>query len=352
MTQGATPPARPSTVMRLTPVATVLDRIVEALGPAPARQLPIDHAAGSVLAADVVAPRTLPLFPTALRNGWAVLASDTVGASPYGPAALTTAPVRVAAGDPLPPGTDAVLPLGAVDAGGPIPTASDAAASSENVRATGAEVRAGQTLARRGQRLSAHQAVACVQAGVETVSARRARVAFAPECDPASRAVIAGLLGRAIANGADTEASVVIAPWSPPPTTVDGLICEALGLAPGEATWIAIEKGRAVLRLPPGLGAAAAVALAVIAPLLDSLDGVEGPVPSRSLPLSRKIASRIGWSEIALLGVEGERWTPLTVGDVTITTLARAAAWALIPPDSEGAPVGATLPARPFGDVP
>lgn len=338
--------------MRLTPVATVLDRIAEALGPAPARQVPIDHAVGSVLAADVVAPRALPRFPTALRNGWAVLASDTVGASPYGPAALSTAPVRVAAGDALPAGTDAALPLGAVDAGGPIPTASEAAAPFDNVRAAGAEVRAGETLARGGQRLSAHQAVACAQAGVEAVPARRSTVAFAADCDPATRAVIAGLLGRAIAADDGAGASVLIAPWSPPPTTGEGLICEALGLAPGEATWIAIEKGRAVLRLPPGFGPAAAVALAIIAPLLDRLAGVEGPAPARSMPLARKIASRIGWSEIGLLGVEGERWTPLTVGDITIATLARAAAWALIPPDSEGAPVGAMLPARPFGDVP
>jgi len=93
----------------------------------PAEDVALSDAAGRVLAADIVSPIDVPGFDRAMMDGYAVVAADTQGATPYNPlplAVLGTAlpgrpfvgtvargqAVRVMTGAPLPAGTDAVLP--------------------------------------------------------------------------------------------------------------------------------------------------------------------------------------------------------------------------------------------------
>ncbi|WP_158266860.1 hypothetical protein [Alsobacter soli] len=379
MRAGAAPPnRRPSTVTRLTPLATALDRLGAQAPLAKPARIPVDQALGAALAEDVVAEAPVPGHAFALRDGWAVVAAETVGASGYSPAFLSAAPALVAAGEPLPPGTDAVLPLSAVDPDG-VPACVETAAPWEGARRAGGEVQSTAVLARKSQRVTRALVAALQAAGVGNVAVRNPCVAFAPDLEPVTRSVVAWLVGPSASGALDRKpsplslsrpagegdageageggareagAAVLIAPWRPLQPEEPGLLCEALALAPGEATWIAIVDGRAVVRIPPVFGAAVAVTLALLSPALARLAGAQAAEPSRSLPLGRKIASRVGWSELALLGVDDERWTPLAVGDVTISTLARAAAWALVPPESEGAPAGASLAAHLFGADP
>ncbi len=60
------------------------------------------------------APASLPPAPTARIDGYAIAAAASYGASAYNPIEPQRGLIEVAAGAPMPPGTDAVLPYGAV----------------------------------------------------------------------------------------------------------------------------------------------------------------------------------------------------------------------------------------------
>jgi molybdopterin molybdotransferase len=94
--------------------------------------VPLESAAGRVLARPIVSDVDVPGFDRATMDGYAVLAQDTEGASPYNrlrlavigeafPAAPFEGPiaagqaVRIMTGAPVPPGCDAVLPAEWVD---------------------------------------------------------------------------------------------------------------------------------------------------------------------------------------------------------------------------------------------
>ena len=98
----------------------------------PAVTVPLADALGLVLAADVVAPLSLPGFDNSAMDGYAVLADDVAGASAEHPVRLpvaedipagrtdplTLAPGtahRIMTGAPLPSGATAVVPVEATD---------------------------------------------------------------------------------------------------------------------------------------------------------------------------------------------------------------------------------------------
>jgi hypothetical protein len=155
----------------LTPLAQALALWLGDARPAAPRACAPAEAIGRVLAEAVRAPGNAPLRPRARRAGFAVAASDTVGASPYAPAPCLAPPPFVAAGDPLPEGCDAVLPADALS-DGPIPEIQAEVAPGTDVRRAGAEARAGETLIAAGRRLRASDAAALAALGVGTVSVR------------------------------------------------------------------------------------------------------------------------------------------------------------------------------------
>lgn len=150
--------------------------------------VPLESAAGRILAQPARALVNLPPFPSSAMDGYAVRAEDTPGVLPV--------PVRIAAGHPaagpLAPGSAA-----AIATGGVVPEGADAIVPIENaverdghveiagrpeigahVRATGGDVRVGDVVTDEGVRLGAVQIGALAAAGVaEVSSARRPRVA-------------------------------------------------------------------------------------------------------------------------------------------------------------------------------
>jgi molybdopterin molybdotransferase len=70
---------------------------------------PLLTARGRVLTEDIRTVRPIPTSDRAALDGFAVQASATLGASTYNPIRLPL--IAVAAGNALPPGTDAVIPL-------------------------------------------------------------------------------------------------------------------------------------------------------------------------------------------------------------------------------------------------
>ena len=74
-----------------------------------AEEVLLGRAGDRVLAADLRAHGSIPAVDCAAIDGFAVLASESLGAGPYNPLALSA--VEVEAGETLPPGTDAVVPF-------------------------------------------------------------------------------------------------------------------------------------------------------------------------------------------------------------------------------------------------
>ncbi|MGA5461852.1 gephyrin-like molybdotransferase Glp [Mycobacterium sp. NPDC050041] len=138
----------------------------------PSVTVPLTEALGLVLAADVVAPLSLPGFDNSAMDGYAVLADDVAGASAEHPVRLpvaadipagrtdplTLAPGtvhRIMTGAPLPSGATAVVPVEATD--GDFTATPDtveiriAPRPGQHVRRAGEDVTAGTTVLTAGQ---------------------------------------------------------------------------------------------------------------------------------------------------------------------------------------------------------
>jgi molybdopterin molybdotransferase len=131
--------------------------------------LPLRSAQGRVLTEDVRAPGPIPAGNRAARDEFAVVASATIGASSYNPIRLSL--IAVAAGDILPPGTDAVVPLEMVEPDGQAAIeVIDAVAAGDNVEQQSATAPMGAMLVRAGTRLAARHIGLLASAGVSAVS--------------------------------------------------------------------------------------------------------------------------------------------------------------------------------------
>ena len=127
-------------------------------------------ALGLVLAEDVLSEESLPSFPNSAMDGYAVVATDTTGATEDAPVTLTVtgevaagaselpnvAPgqaVRIMTGAPVPPGADAIVPVEVTRAGAGDVAILHAAEPGDHVRTVGEDVRPGQGLLRAGHRI-------------------------------------------------------------------------------------------------------------------------------------------------------------------------------------------------------
>ncbi|GAS97726.1 molybdopterin biosynthesis protein moeA2 [Mycolicibacterium canariasense] len=137
--------------------------------------VPLADALGLALAADVVAPLSLPGFDNSAMDGFAVYADDIAGASAEHPVSLPVADdipagrtdtgtlkagtaQRIMTGAPLPAGATAVVPVEATDADFATPSSAvairTAARAGQHIRRAGEDVTAGTTVLRTGQVLT------------------------------------------------------------------------------------------------------------------------------------------------------------------------------------------------------
>jgi len=338
-----------SSFAALTPVHAVLARLKATGGPLPSEEIPLPAAAaGRILAADVVARDPVPGRATALIDGFAVMASDLVGASAYAPAIMTPGPAPVRAGDVLPAGTDTVVPPDAVTAMNRGAEIGMAVALGDNVRRAGEDVAAGQVLRRQGQVLRPFDAAIAALAGVTCVSVRVATLAIQadPEtrlwAEPLFRSVAAGaslriepLAGR----GGEADLTIVLEP------AVDAAAIRGLALIEAETVRLAARHRHPVLTCPPRPAAAFVLARAVVTSFLDHLMGRDPAPVWRRDPLLRKISSRVGLAEIALVRKADGGLEPLAAGSLPVAALAQAEGYCLVPPESEGLAEGAIVDA-------
>jgi molybdopterin molybdotransferase len=174
-----------------TPLADYLGSVLRRVQPLPPLDLDLTQAYGNVLAEDVLAPHESPSFDCAGIDGYAVrLGEPGEPASGGGPGLrlsvvgdLTAAswrPVRltpgacfsVAAGSPLPAGTDTVVPAEWTDQGLATVEVRRVPARGHGVRRAGTELAAGTLLARAGTAVTPVLVAACAATGVAHVVVR------------------------------------------------------------------------------------------------------------------------------------------------------------------------------------
>ena len=165
-----------------------LGRILERVTPLGSEAVPLESAAGRVLAEDARSVVDLPPFPSSAMDGFAVRSADTPGRLPVVAriAAGVPAPrsleageaMAIATGGVVPTGADSVVPIEYVVDSDNTVEIPDPVVHGDNVRPRGGDIAAGDVVVPQGVRLRAAQIGALAAAGAHAVVvARRPRVA-------------------------------------------------------------------------------------------------------------------------------------------------------------------------------
>lgn len=153
-------------------------------------RVPIERAAGRVLAEPVAALVDLPPFPSSAMDGYAVRSEDTsdppvrlpvvariAAGSPASRLLAAGEAMAISTGGAVPEGADAVVPLELVEDGDDEIEVAEPVAAGANVRSRGGDVAVGETVLEPGARLGPAQVAALAAAGVSEVQcAKRPRV--------------------------------------------------------------------------------------------------------------------------------------------------------------------------------
>jgi molybdopterin molybdotransferase len=318
----------------------------------------------------------MPAHAAALRDGWAITAGDVVGASSYSPVLLAAHPAWVEAGQAMPAGTDAVLPPDAVAVRDGLSEIVAEAVPGEGVRRMGEDAPPGAILREAGERVRSSDIAVALAAEIEQVLVRKARVCVlsipgAAALDAASELVtrFAEAAGAAVERISPTsrdakamagtlrdERSDLILivggtglgqqdHAAEAVTAAGSLIAHGIALRPGETSGFGVVGTTPVILVPGRLESALATTLALVLPCLDHLMNAAPRLPSLSGPLTRKVSSAIGMTEMVLLRRMREELVPVAAGDLTFAAIASADAWLAVPPDSEGFAAGETVAA-------
>lgn len=360
----------------LTPLDAGLAALLQRLEPVAPAERPLADALGCV-AADMPPSKPLPPRDIAVSDGWALRARDLVGASSYSPLSLSTSPVWVDAGDPMPAECDCVIDADCVDQTGPFVQALAEAAPGQGVRRTGGDVAGASTYVARGRQLRPLDLLIARAQGLGKFNVRRPRLCVVDIPANSGDAITAQLISES-ARGAGAEVICTTAKGRDAASVASAFsfdACDLLvtiggtGVGRNDATIMALAKRGEVIAhgfaLQPGRTAAVGRigdipvialpgapdgALAAWWTLgLAVLDRLSWLWPRRrlTLPLERKIASTVGVTELVLLEQIEDAWMPLAVGELSLEAIARADAWLAVPGAVEGfaagTPVGAYM---------
>lgn len=341
----------------LTPLDAALAALREHVRPVAARKPP--PAPQDDAAPGFDALKAWPLCDIAAVDGWALRASDLVGASSYAPVALRQTPVWVEAGDRIPDGCDCVLDEDAVDLGTPTAQALAEAIPGQGIRRRGEDIADAGRIAeawRTGAVVdAAHRPVVrvvnspggAITASLVVNSLRDADVTvlFAEAAARDAAAIASHLDGRGcdliIAVGGSgvgrTDATLIALAGQ------GEIIAHGLALQPGRTAAVARVDGTPVIVLPGAPDQALAVWWTLVLPVLDRWTGRSRKTATRLL--ARKIASSVGVAEVVLLEDKDGAWLPLAIGDLPLAAIARAGAWLVVPGGSEGHAAGTAVEA-------
>jgi molybdopterin molybdotransferase len=357
----------------LTPLDTALAGLLRDLAAVPPVELPLTEALGCI-AAEMSALAAIPPCDVAAADGWALKSRDLVGASSYTPLPLTKPPLWVEAGDAIPAGLDCVVDADAVDLSGPLVQVLAEAIPGQGVRRIGGDIAAGSFVV-AGQPVRALDALVARASGLQRLRVRRPRLGIVDIPSTSGERITAQLIAES-ARAAGAEVVLAEATGRDAASIASALVTDGCDLVVaiggsgvgrrdasvaalaqrGEviAHGIALQPGRTaavgrigkipaiVLPGPPDQALATWWTLA--RPALDRLSGRRPRTPL-TLPLARKLASLVGIAEIVLLERKDATWMPLSVGEMPLSTIARADGWLAIPGGSEGHAAGTPVDA-------
>jgi molybdopterin molybdotransferase len=348
----------------LTALDVALAQLHAFVEPVKAQRRALAHAIGRVLAQDVISATPLPTHARALRDGYALNSQEIAGASSYSPVLLMSAPARVNLGDRLPDGSDCVLEGTSLDLSGPMPQAVSEAAPGDGVRRAGEDAPADSFLLRKGHKITPNDLLVLHEMGMEDVALSIPRItlinrgaarismqmieatlrAFGADCRETQALDFSGAdLVITIGGTGEGEADRTISELR----AACDLFCHGLACAPGRSMAIGRQGAVPIIALPGSPADALAGWLFIIKPLLSGMTGRAGEAGLR-LPLSQKLASRVGVAEAALLARRGDHFVPLCLGDMPLRLMAEATHICLLSAASEGHAAGEIIEAFPF----
>jgi molybdopterin molybdotransferase len=322
-------------------------------------------AVGRVLATPAASPVDWPGIDRAAADGYAVRAAETEGASEYNPLPLQ-AHTLVAAGMPMPSGTDAVLAFALAESSGPLLHALAPVARGVGVERRGSVAREGGLAVAAGT-LRPQDVALLLALGIEPIAVvRRPRVALVvagPKSGPdlltpmlralaardggvaetmplpASGADLILMAGRTGA-GPDDNAALEL---------VDaGGVLDVHGIAirPGDSVGLGHIGGVPVLLLPGAPHACLAAYDMLAARAIRRLAGIRAiePYGSMECTLERKAVSAVGFTDVIQVSISRTQATPTGPADAgTLAGAVQADGYIVVPETSEGFPAGASV---------
>ena len=374
--------------VKLSSLDVALAWIDAAVDPLEEEDAPLDKAIGRVLIREIRAERPLPPRDCAALDGFAVAADQTVGASSYNPLSLPR--IELSAGETLPAGMDAVVPIehSALDGTGNIVVV-DTWAAGSNVDYRGAVVDAGTVLMPARTVVGRHHVGILVAAGFARLPlVRRPRVRIVQSGMPRAGAadsngpMLSTLIERdggtvlergaishsrselAEALGADGSDIILVVGGTGPGSEDESAAALAatgevaihgVALKPGETAGLGRTAAGAPVVLLPGSPAACLWCYELLAGrAIRRLGGRDASPPyrSRMMMTARKIVSEIGMTEIVPVRYQGENLVePIaSFSEIGLMAVARADGFVIVPETSEGYPPDASVSVYLYDD--
>jgi putative molybdopterin biosynthesis protein len=392
------------------------------LRPGPAETVALDHALDRVLAADIVATVDVPGFDRSGVDGFAVRAADTVGATDAAPRRLMlnaevlasavqpevtvmpgTASV-IATGGMVPRGADAVVMVEQTE---PVETADGyaveirrAAAPGQFIAFAGTDIGRGETVLRRGQRLTSREIgvlaaigraqvdvvrrprVAILSTGDEIVAPGQpirpgavydsnaailaaavteaggipVRLGIAPDVEAElERAARVGLdcdmllLSGGTSKGAGDHSYRVVSRLGSP-----GVVAHGVALKPGKPICLAVADGKPVVILPGFPTSAIFTFHEFVAPVIRAFAGLQAERPETvEAVLPVRLTSERGRREYVMVsliqGTDGLTAFPTGKGSGAVTSFSQADGFIAVPQHTEMVPANSAVTVQLIG---
>lgn len=355
-------------------------------------EISLEACAGRVLAEAITSERDVPHYRRAAMDGYAVRASDTLGASPTNPVMLQLSDrveeggsIWVHTGAAVPDGADAVVMVEDTAAAGNLVEIRAQVYPNRNVGQVGEDIKKGDKVFEEGHFLRPCDAAVLASLGFDRVKVfKKPVVAVIPTGDellsrkksgdlPPPGMVLEtnglmsalyvkqwGGISRCIeivpdnpdrirkAIEANLDADMILLSGGTsvgkrdhaPEVVADlgELLVHGIGVSPGKPAALGVIKHIPVVCLP-GYPVAGLVALYFFArPGIRKLAAIpEIPELILKRPLAAKISSKIGYVNFIRVVFEGDKVRPLTgAGAGVLSSVAKADGYVLVPEDIEG----------------
>ncbi|MFA5614013.1 MAG: molybdopterin-binding protein [Methanoculleus sp.] len=357
-------------------------------------RVPVASATGRVTVTPIHSPLTVPMTDIAARDGFAVVSSETRGASDRDPVPLKN-PCRVNTGNAIPPGYDAVVMIEDITRKNGVWFTGEAATPGEHIHPAGEEIMRGDLILPAGHLIRPCDIGALLSYGVTALDVRAVKVGFLPtgnevipagECpgpgqvNESNTAVAAawcgeagvtctrysivhddpGLLRQAIAKGIQENDLLLISAGSSAGTRdftasviadLGEVLVHGIAMKPGKPAIVGRIGGKPVIGMPGYPTAAMTVVRELALPLLAGWGFYSLYGERVSARLTRTIQTDPGFDEYIFLTVSraGDHCTatPLPRGAGTQMSVVRANAYLHVPPGIDdihkGAEVGVLL---------